>query len=350
MTKMKNFYLITAITLFFSFADPGKAQTSGKSKSSNNFVPASLEEGYIPTDNGTRLFYQKIGKGKKAVIVPGRLFLFNDFKGLADEFTLIFYDMRGRGLSDSIPDEKRSQLLGIHHDVKDVERVRNYFGIKKFSLIGYSYLGLMTAMYAMDYPGRVERIVQLGPVPLKFGTKYPENLTNSDRLREIGASMEDITEVQKLSSAGYSKTNPKDYCEKQWRISRYGLVGNPANVEKLGAGWCNMPNEYPVNLSKHFEYSFVSVQKLDIPKEKVSQLKIPVLTIHGTKDRNAPYGSGREWALMLPNARLLTVKNAAHQVFAEYPEIVLPAVRTFLRGKFPADAERVTELNTRLGG
>jgi pimeloyl-ACP methyl ester carboxylesterase len=39
---------------------------------------------------------------------------------------------------------------------------------------------------------------------------------------------------------------------------------------------------------------------------------MPVLTIHGTKDRNAPYGSGREWAFNLPNARLLTIKGGAH--------------------------------------
>src|SRR5437667_10930358 len=36
------------------------------------------------------------------------------------------------------------------------------------------------------------------------------------------------------------------------------------------------------------------------------------LTVHGTKDRSSPYGGGREWALMLPNARLLTIENVAH--------------------------------------
>jgi alpha-beta hydrolase superfamily lysophospholipase len=35
------------------------------------------------------------------------------------------------------------------------------------------------------------------------------------------------------------------------------------------------------------------VQKLDLPKEKSAAVNVPVLTMHGTKDRNAPYGSGR---------------------------------------------------------
>lgn len=343
MINKKILYLIVVIILSFSFLI--KAQTADKQKNVTKSASANLEDGYIPTADGTRLFYQKIGKSKKVIILPGRLFAFEDFKQLADGWTLISYDMRGRGRSDAIPDEKKSQMLSIRHDVEDVETVRRYFGVEKFNLIGYSYLGLMSVMYAMDYPKRVERIVQLGPVPLKFGTSYPANLTNTDNLEDIGAKAEEIANVRKLSAEGYDKTNPQDYCEKFWSVTRFRLVGNPANVEKLGESQCDMPNEYPVNLFKHFDYSFASVQKLDIPKENLREIKIPVLTIHGTKDRNAPYGAGREWALLLPNARLLTIENAAHQSFAEYPDVVFPAVRQFLKGRFPKNSERVTQLN-----
>ena len=306
-----------------------------------NSARLKIEEGYVPTDDGTRLFYQKVGSSKQTIIIPGGLFLFNDFKQLAKGRTLIFYDMRGRGHSDAIPDERKREIVSIQDDVKDVERIRQYFKVKKFTLIGYSYLGLMTVMYALDHPQRVERIVQMGPVPLKFGTEYPAQFTNNDKLEDIGANADQLAKVQKLRDEGYYKNNPKDYCEQEWRVTRFRLVGNPANVEKLGKGWCDMPNEWPANLQKHFEYSFASVQKLDIPREKVTQVTIPVLTIHGTKDRNAPYGAGREWAMMLPNARLLTIAGAAHQSFQEFPEIVFSAIRTFLSGTWPKAAEKV---------
>jgi len=39
----------------------------------------------------------------------------------------------------------------------------------------------------------------------------------------------------------------------------------------------------------------------------VSGVTTPVLVVHGTKDRSGPYGGGRDWAAMLPNARLVTV-------------------------------------------
>lgn len=136
-----------------------------------------VEEGYVTTEDDVRLFYRKVGTGASTVIVPGDLFLFDDFKQLADGRTLIFYDMRNRGRSDSVAEGDR---LTIHHDVTDLEAVRAHFSVEKTSLVGYSYLGLMVAMYALEHPERVERIVQMGPVPRKFGTEYPEHLTNND--------------------------------------------------------------------------------------------------------------------------------------------------------------------------
>jgi pimeloyl-ACP methyl ester carboxylesterase len=279
------------------------------------------------------------------VIIPGGLFLYPDFAQIADGRTLIFYDMRGRGRSDAISDERRPEIVSIHHDVKDVERIRQRFKVEKFSLIGYSYLGLMTVMYAMDYPGRVERIVQIGPAPFKFGVKYPERLTNTQKLTEIGADPAEVNKVEKLRDEGYDKSNPKDYCEMQWRVMRYRLVGDPANADNLGEGQCEMPNEWPVNTTKHFQSLFASIQRLDIPRTKVEQVLLPVLTIHGVRDRNAPYGSGREWAMTLPNARLLTIEDAAHQAWGDAPDVIFPAINVFLNGKWPEKVEKVTTLD-----
>jgi Tol biopolymer transport system component/pimeloyl-ACP methyl ester carboxylesterase len=332
--------VISLVITLLGATGAGPAFSQGSQRQPRNQTVGTVEEGHLATDDGTRLFYQKVGTGSQTVIIPAGLFLYDDFKQFAKGRTLIFYDMRGRGRSDAIPDDRKSALVSIHHDVEDVERIRRHFKINKFSLIGYSYLGLMTVMYAMDHPTRVERIVQLGPVPLKFDTKYPDEFTNNDKLEDIGADARQVAKVREMIEDEYFKKAPKDYCEQEWQVTRFRLVGNPANVEKLGKSKCEMPNEWPANLQKHFEHSFVSVQKLDIPREKVAQVKIPVLTIHGTKDRNAHYGSGREWVSILPNARLLTINGAAHQSWADAPDVVFPAIETFLKGRWPDKAEK----------
>ena len=71
---------------------------------------------------------------------------------------------------------------------------------------------------------------------------------------------------------------------------------------------------------------------------------MPVLVVHGTKDRSAPYGGGRDWALRLSNARLLTVEDAAHAPWIERPERVLGPLREFLGGVWPEGTEEVRAL------
>jgi proline iminopeptidase len=232
--------------------------------------------------------------------------------------------------------------VSIEADVADLETIRRHFGVEKFHAIGYSYLGLMVVLYTLEHPQRIGRLVQLGPVPLKFGTAYRPEYSAADRQQVIdehgGARLRELRE------RNFHTTNPREYCEEEWRVVRFMLVGDTKSVERLGPGVCDLPNEWPTNLARHLERHFGgSIMKLDVPRERITRLQTPVLTIHGTSDRNAPYGAGREWVFLLPNARLIPLQGAAHQSFAERPDVVRPAVVEFLRGDWPAAAEKVTE-------
>jgi pimeloyl-ACP methyl ester carboxylesterase len=298
-----------------------------------------VTDGFVTSEDGVKLYYVKAGHGAQTVILPARLFTFDDLRWLAERYTLISYDMRNRGRSSRVEDLAK---ISLQADVADLEAIRRHFGADKVHLIGYSYLGLMVMLYALDHPLHVERVVQLGPVPLKFGTEYRPEYVAADRQQVIEKN--GGTRLRELRAENYHTTHPREYCEEEWRVVRFMLVGDPQRVERLGAGVCEWPNEWPVNLARHMERHFGgSVQKLDVPRERVTQLRMPVLTIHGTSDRNAPYGAGREWVYLLPNARLVTVQGAAHQAFAERPEVVRPAIDEFLRGDWPADAEKVTD-------
>ena len=70
---------------------------------------------------------------------------------------------------------------------------------------------------------------------------------------------------------------------------------------------------------------------------------LPVLTIHGTMDRAVPYGAGREWVFNLPNARLISIDKGGHMPWIESPGLVFPAVRTFLNGEWPEQAEEINK-------
>jgi pimeloyl-ACP methyl ester carboxylesterase len=296
------------------------------------------DTGYVAGPDGVKLYYERIGSGPRVLIVPGRLFLARDLVPLARRHTLIMYDMRNRGRSSKVED---GALLTIMKDVEDLEAVRRHFKVERFIPVGYSYLGFMVVLYAMEHGDRVERLVQLGPVPRKFGTEYPESLQHRDSAPVVDSAT--AARIDSLAGTDWARDHQREFCEEHRRAFSARLVGNPRNASRL-MNPCDMPNEWPASLDRHFEHHFGAIQKLDVPRAAVAKVKVPVLTIHGTWDRNAPYAAGREWAMTLPGARLLTVEQAAHQVTADASEVVLPAIDGFVDGKWPAGAERVTTL------
>ena len=291
-----------------------------------------IEEGYVTAPDGIKLHYRKIGSAPRTVIVPLGFVLFDDVKQLSDMATVITYDMRNRGRSQKLEDMSSAT---IQQDVKDLEAVRAHFKVDRFVPIGYSYLGMMVAMYAMEHPERVTRIVQIGPVPPAFATEYPKELA------EPVDTMEAPTELRQRWTAmrNQKDADPRAFCEVQQAFFSYLLVGNPANHTRVRSS-CSLENEWPVNFSRQLETHWGSVKKLALTDADMRRVTMPVLTIHGTRDRNAPYGGGREWARRLPDARLVTVPGAAHAVYLEDPVVVWGSIRQFLRGEWPLGAVR----------
>ncbi|HWR16686.1 MAG TPA: alpha/beta hydrolase [Terriglobales bacterium] len=289
------------------------------------------QEGFITTPDGARLYFQKLGSGKPEVIVPLHQFLYDDFKSLGEKRTIVFYDVRDRGRSSHVKD---LSTITLQQDVKDLETVRQHFQSDKVSLIGYSYVGMMVMVYTLEHPERVNRVVQLGPVAMKWDTEFPpEDDNRKDNDVVDGKAW---NQLQELKKTGWDKQHPKDFCEKEFAVLRVRLVGDQAKASQLKSQ-CDFENEWPTSLEPHFGSLFGSIRKLSISRDAVAKLQQPVLTVHGRKDRNAPYGAGKEWATVLPNARLVTLPNAAHQSWIDEPRVVEMADR-FLSGDWPAEA------------
>lgn len=293
--------------------------------------------GHLQTAPGVSIYYERYGTGPNVILVPGRLFM-PEFAGLArPDRTLILYDMRNRGLSRRVEDLAQINIMG---DVEDVEAMRRQFGAERVSLVGFSYLGLMVALYATRHPDRVERLVQIGPVPRKFGTAYAaDQQAGDDSLSPEGkAAAAAWTALRANLQKPDFTIDPKAGCEVLQLYSAYRLVGNPANHARVPNG-CRYDNELLANINRHFGAHFADLQKRDFPREPFTKLEQPVLTFHGTLDRNAPYGSGLEWATTFRNARLVTVEGGAHQLWLDDPSLIADVDR-FLAGSWPARAQR----------
>ncbi len=293
----------------------------------------AADTSHFETAPGVSIYYEKYGSGPQAVLIPGRLFMPEMRQLERPGRTLVLYDMRNRGKSGRVEDVTQ---LNVMTDVADVEALRRHFGFEQVSLVGYSYLGLMVALYARDHPDRVARLVQIGPVPRKFATAFPADQT-ADIATLSAEGMAAAKAWRAMRDSATASTNPEELCRALGSFMGYLLVGNPANHTKVPDA-CQYENEHYANQGRHLEAHFGDLQKRDFEKEPFTKVRVPVLTIHGTLDRNAPYGSGLEWATTFPDGRLITVPGGAHQVWLDDPALVAD-VDVFLGGKWPQRAQ-----------
>jgi proline iminopeptidase len=293
-------------------------------------------EGYVTMQDGVRLYFQRIGNGAEVVVIPNGLCFFDDFRHLGDWRTLIFYDVRNRGRSDTVT-EPAKLARGIQQDVDDLDVLRRHFGIGRLDVIGHSYIGLMVALYAMKYAPHVGRVVIIGPAQPDANKQYPPPLSYADAVsEEVMAKIGQIIQEPPFA-------DPEDACKKFWSVLRAMYVADPKDAARINWGRCDLPNER--NFMRYWLGQVApSIQSLNLTAEEMAKAKAPVLIVHGTKDRNAPYGGARDWAMRLPDARLLTVEEAAHGPWIEAPKLVFGAIKMFLDGAWPEAAEKVVSL------
>ncbi|HET7437767.1 MAG TPA: alpha/beta fold hydrolase [Thermoanaerobaculia bacterium] len=297
---------------------------------------AKFDEGFVNADDGVKLHYRRLDAGSPiTLIIPLEHILYDDFRQLADVANIVSYDLRNRGRSEAVKDVN---TLTIEQDVRDLEAVRRELKIDKFVPIGFSYLGKMVAMYTLAHPEHVSRVIQLGPVAMQSAKQYPPELSHGRE--DMGLPEADAKKWEALKA---SSPESREFCEADAVMFSYLLVGDPAHHTRIRS-YCDLPNEMPAAQQKHFAKLWPSIMASDLSAADVKKITVPVLTIHGTKDRNAAYGGGREWALNLPDARLLTIEGAAHVSWADDPVRVFGAIRQFLRGIWPAGAEKVTSV------
>ena len=285
-----------------------------------------IEEGFITTPDGVKLFYRKLGRGPVTAIVPLDFVMFDQVKQFANVATIITYDLRNRGRSS------RAKDVTIHDDVRDLETVRQHFKLDTFVPIGFSYLGRVVIMYAVEHPDRVSRIIQLGPL----GNKR----IDMPQPRDFGAPPEVISAWQEMQKSGGIEKTPREACLALARLMSYLMAGDPKNASRFDvAGACVHENEWPVNVMPHFASLMKSPPRL-LTAEELAKVKVPVLTIHGTRDRQAAYEGGVAWAKSLPDARLVTINGAAHMMWLDDPATFGASIRQFLRDGTALHASR----------
>ena len=191
---------------------------------------AKLEEGFVPTADGGKLYYRKLTGGPVTIIAPLDFVFHEPLQQFADIATIITFDPRNRGRSSRI------QPATIAKDVEDLETIRTALKVDKFVPLGWSYFGKVVAMYAAAHPEHVSRVIQLGPAAndMKQFPGGPEE--------DFGAPDEDVKAMEAMRQAGAAKEKPAEFCDAWWKVVAYRMVGDPKHASRFDRSFCSMEN------------------------------------------------------------------------------------------------------------
>jgi proline iminopeptidase len=289
-------------------------------------------EGYVQAADGVELYYRTLGQAADTVVVVrGGLgldhgYLAPDLEPLAESFTLVVYDQRGKGRSTPVSDP---DLVSLEAHVADLDAVRGHFGLERVALLGHSWGGLLAAQYALARPDRVSRLVLVSPGPIR-NTPYIEQLTE-----RVTAWM-DEAQVQELAALQADFLNPEldtpRTCRALFSLLKRGFFYDTSEtgpLQEMRGDFCGASAAVLRNFATSRARTLESLGDFDW-REEFAHLGVPVLVITGVRDV-LPEESFREWAEAFPQGELVLLDEAGHYPHVERPEAFFPEVVRFLR-------------------
>jgi proline iminopeptidase len=292
-------------------------------------------EGYVTTPDSARLYYRLAGTTGDTIIAihggPGVDLesIAGDFAPLVQRHVVIFYDQRGAGRS-TLP--RDTATLSAAQQVRDLDAVRQFFGLSRVTLVAHSYGPLLAGSYAIAHPDVVRRMVFFGPVPPRrgdFWKRFAQSLnTRLDtaqraRMAEAARRLGDTTVAARVA------------CREYWALAMRPRLAEPERTLPL------IRSDLCASDPAGIRYGLTTTNRLVMGsygdwdlRAALASVPAPTLVVHGEEEA-IPMDLVMEWTTALSHARLLRVPRAAHFTYAERPELVWPAVEAFLAEKDP---------------
>ena len=200
---------------------------------------------------------------------------------LADQYRVLRVDNRGAGRTGDVP----GGPYPVELMAADALAVLDAAGVDKAHVVGISMGGLIAQELALSFPERVRSLVLMathaGAAHAVWDPEAVEFLGSRGPLTPREAAEVSVR-------FNYAADTPRDELEKDWAI-RLPLAATPQGyVQQLvgSSTWVGL--------------------------ERLPQLSVPTLVLHGELDRLIPAENGRMLAGLIPGAELAMVKGANH--------------------------------------
>ena len=264
----------------------------------------------VQTADNARLEYEIVGSGPPLVLLHGILSGRHGFSrqraALADQHRLILLSARGHdGSENHLPAHYGAGSSGVD----DLRAVLDAEQLDRVSLFGHSAGGVTAFVFACRYPDRVASLILVEPTLLPL-------LPPADRAPIVAAH----ETIAAAAEAGGPEA---------------GVRALMASVG--GESWTRLDAATQASRVRALASSAMMVGPharglldLQVTEAHVRGLRPPVLLFNGTD--SAPFEGimASRFRALRPDIQAITVERAGHNVHRDRPDIVNPAVLSFL--------------------
>lgn len=268
------------------------------------------------------LFVETRGSGAPLVLMHGGPgadhWTLVALRPLADAHTVVWYDHRCNGRSSGAAVES----MTFDNLVADADALRVTLGFERWAVLGHSFGGMVALEYAIRHPDRVSRLVLLDT----GGEGRQSTQGAAAELARRGADPGKVALVRRWFNGEFE---PREMTRILLRIgdSYAAEPGLRRTLADLARGeWRTRMRAEPLIFAGRRLLPEWSVM------DRLGEIDAPTLVIAGRHDFIFPPEHQRHLAAGIPGARLVLVDRAGHNAHSERPDVVLPAIRSFLQG------------------
>jgi proline iminopeptidase len=282
------------------------------------------KDGMIDVPGNTSLYYHMIGKGEPVIIIHGgpmldQSYLYDHFKSLAKNHTLIFYDQRVSGKSSPTAD---STSLTMANMVNDIETIREKLGLDQVHVIGHSWGGFLAARFAGEHSTKVKSLILCDAMPPTQRLWQQEENEIAHRLTAYDSIVRDAI----INSDGFKNTSDVTFVDSLMKASFKTQFVDSTKLSKLKV---KLPKDY-FQRSKVFSYIGREFYGFDIT-EQLKRIIAPTLIIYGDQEPALKI-SAPVYQANIFGSSVVTIKQSGHFPFIEQPEEFIKTVEKFWEG------------------
>jgi len=251
-----------------------------------------------------QIYYEVHGRGFPLIMIMGlggnadwwdpRL-----IQALSKKFKLIIFDNRGAGRTDISEREYTIKIFA-----EDTAGMMDALGISKVHVSGISMGGMIAQELVLNHPKKVEKLI-LCSTHCGGAKSFPA----SREVLEMLAADRSTVSQEEIARATIPLLFTEDFIQKNLDFIELSIR------RILKAPISNVAFTRQLNAITEFD-----------TYERLSQIKVPTLILHGEHDILIPPENGAILAKAVPHAKLVYFSNAAHALIEEMDKLIEPSL------------------------